>query len=66
MVTVLRFSEEHGFKKPNDERALSLMNACGKGVMRACKGEVMLGYGQSDEYSFVFKRNTGFFKRRAR
>jgi len=42
------------------------MNASGKGVMKACMGEVWLGYGQSDEYSFVFKRNTSFFKRRAR
>ncbi len=62
----VRFSEEHGFHKPNDETALRLMNASGEGVMKECAGEVLLGYGQSDEYSFVFKRNTSLFKRRAR
>ena len=61
-----RFSEEHGFQKPNDERALKLMNACGQYVMKECDGEMLLGYGQSDEYSFVFKRSTHLFKRRAR
>ena len=29
-------------------------------------GDIVLGYGQSDEYSFIFKRDTRVFKRRAR
>lgn len=60
-----RLSEVHNFIKPNDERALGLMNCCGKIVMREF-GDVVLSYGQSDEYSFVFKRSTNLFKRRAR
>lgn len=44
-----RFSDVHGFNKPNDIRALSLMNRCGQAVMDEF-GDVVLGYGQSDEY----------------
>lgn len=45
----LRFSDVHGFNKPNDSRALKLMNRCGQAVMNEF-GDVVLGYGQSDEY----------------
>jgi len=32
-----RFSEQHGFKKPNDKRALDLMDACAKVKMFECE-----------------------------
>lgn len=58
-----KFTKAHEFTKPNDKRALDLMNACGSTVMEEF-GEIILGYGQSDEYSFVFRRNAVVFKRR--
>ena len=44
-----RFAEKHGFKKPNDDRALELMNRCAGRVMEEFR-DIVLGYGQSDEY----------------
>ena len=60
-----RFSEDHKFEKPNDSHALGLMNQCAENVMHEFP-DIVLGYGQSDEYSFVFKRSTNLFKRRPR
>ncbi|XP_046855116.1 probable tRNA(His) guanylyltransferase [Xenia sp. Carnegie-2017] len=59
-----RFSDCHEFEKPNDENALKLMNRCAKEVLKEFQ-DLILAYGQSDEYSFVFKRSTTLFKRRA-
>ncbi len=43
------------------------MSRCGEAVMWECGGgDLVLGYGQSDEYSFVFKKSTNLFKRRKR
>ncbi|XP_012680926.2 probable tRNA(His) guanylyltransferase [Clupea harengus] len=59
-----KFSEQHGFVKPNDERALALMRRSAGCVMEQLD-DVCVAYGQSDEFSFVFKRSTNWFKRRA-
>ncbi|XP_028395601.1 probable tRNA(His) guanylyltransferase [Dendronephthya gigantea] len=59
-----RFSDSHEFEKPNDANALNLMNRCALEVMKEFQ-DLILAYGQSDEYSFVFKRSTTLFKRRA-
>ncbi|CAB3989393.1 probable tRNA(His) guanylyltransferase [Paramuricea clavata] len=59
-----RFSDSHEFEKPNDENALKLMNRCAEEVMKEFQ-DLILAYGQSDEYSFVFKRSTTLFNRRA-
>ena len=64
-VLFYRFSEDHKFEKPNDKRALDLMNRCAESVVHDFS-DIVLGYGQSDEYSFVFKRSTNLFKRRPR
>lgn len=40
------------------------MNQAGIGVMQEFR-DVILGYGQSDEYSFVFRRSTDAFNRRS-
>ena len=45
----LRFSESHGFEKPNDLRCLSLMTNSAQCVMREFS-DIVLAYGQSDEY----------------
>ena len=57
------FSSKHSYKKPNDANALELMNHCAKEVMKEFR-DIVIAYGQSDEYSFVFKRKTTQFSRR--
>ena len=59
-----RFSDAHGFNKPNDLNALNLMNACAEHVMKEFT-DVVISYGQSDEYSFVFRRQTDLYGRRS-
>ncbi|KAI3938945.1 hypothetical protein MKW92_034836 [Papaver armeniacum] len=59
-----QFSEEHEFEKPNDERALKLMNACAKATIEEFP-DIVFSYGFSDEYSFVFKKTTEFYNRRS-
>jgi len=59
-----RFSDAHNFEKPNDQRALQLMNKCAESVMKEFT-DVVIAYGQSDEFSLVFKRSTSQFGRRA-
>lgn len=51
-----KFSAEHEYEKPNDRRALALMNRCATAVMEELK-EICVAYGQSDEYSFVFRKD---------
>ena len=53
----------HDFEKPNDKRAIDLMNSAAKVVMQEFE-EIFLSYGQSDEYSFIFKREAELFERR--
>lgn len=88
------FSEKHGFEKPNDDKALNLMNACAIKVLENFS-DVIFAYGFNDEYrydafltirqlcpfssplnslmmsyndlcSFVLKKETTFYQRRAR
>ncbi|GJU66125.1 tRNA(His) guanylyltransferase 1-like protein isoform X1 [Tanacetum coccineum] len=59
-----RFSQVHEFKKPNDEKALNLMNSC---AVSMCKElpHIMLAYGFGNEYSFIFRPETDHYNRRA-
>ncbi|XP_035983062.1 probable tRNA(His) guanylyltransferase [Fundulus heteroclitus] len=59
-----KFAEQHRFAKPNDDRALGLMSRSARSVMEELE-DVVVAYGQSDEFSFVFKRTSTWFKRRA-
>ncbi|XP_020810439.1 probable tRNA(His) guanylyltransferase [Drosophila serrata] len=59
-----KFSKTHDFDKPNDENALNVMNAAATAVMGEFR-DIVLAYGQSDEYSFVFRKETAAFKRRS-
>lgn len=52
-----RFSDLHDFNKPNDLRALELMNRSAVNVMEELS-DICLAFGQSDEYSFVFRKDT--------
>ncbi|GAV51954.1 hypothetical protein ZYGR_0AF04260 [Zygosaccharomyces rouxii] len=58
------FSNYYGFEKPNDTRALKLMNACAKNVVLQYRSEVILAYGESDEYSFILRSDTALYNRR--
>lgn len=58
-----RFSDQYKFTKPNDLRALALMNESAKVVMQDIT-DVVLAYGDSDEYSFVLRKNCQLFERR--
>jgi tRNA(His) guanylyltransferase len=57
------FTKDHNYAKPNDERGLNLMNHAAKTVMQEFQ-DIIIAYGESDEYSFVFKRNTNLWGRR--
>ena len=48
-----RFSERHGFHKPNDSRCLSLMTHSAQCVMTEFP-DIVLAYGQSDEYRYMY------------
>lgn len=71
-----KFSSAHAFEKPNDQRALCLMNEAAKRVVESDLGKgvrgrkgngggIFLAYGQSDEYSFAFSRGCNAYNRRA-
>ena len=62
------FADRYGFEKPNDRRALDLMNAA---AMRTITSEtlrqhVVLAFGESDEYSFLISSASNLFSRRSR
>ncbi|XP_072177429.1 probable tRNA(His) guanylyltransferase [Diadema setosum] len=59
-----KFSDVHNFKKPNDLSGLQLMSKAASSVMTEFK-DIILAYGQSDEYSFVLKKDTSQYGRRA-
>ncbi|WRT70769.1 uncharacterized protein IL334_007768 [Kwoniella shivajii] len=58
-----KFSDAHSFSKPNDRRALDLMDMAAKTVMDEYK-DVIMAFGESDEYSFLLKKNTKLYNRR--
>lgn len=58
-----RFSDQYEFTKPNDLRALRLMNEAAKVVMHELT-DVVIAYGDSDEYSFVLRKACNLFERR--
>ncbi|KAH0925653.1 hypothetical protein HID58_017909 [Brassica napus] len=60
----LLFSQVHEFEKPNDEAALNLLNSCSAAVLEEFP-DIIFAYGYSDEYSFVFKKTSRFYQRRA-
>ena len=48
-----RFADDHAFVKPNDVRALELMDLAAWTVMREYP-DVVLAFGESDEYRYSF------------
>jgi len=59
-----KLTKKYNFAKPNDLRALDLLNAAALEVTKSLT-DVVLAYGQSDEYSFVLHESTTLFERRA-
>lgn len=59
-----KFSALHAFDKPNDPRALELMNESARYVMSSLKGHIALAFGESDEYSFLLRKSTTLYNRR--
>ena len=47
-----RLSSTYRFEKPNDKRALDLMNAAAAAVMKEIP-DIRIAFGVSDEYRFV-------------
>ncbi|ORY31282.1 putative tRNA guanylyltransferase [Naematelia encephala] len=58
-----KFSDTHTFEKPNDVRALNLMDRAAKSVMDEYE-DVVLAFGESDEYSFLIRRQSQLYNRR--
>ncbi|KAL6238985.1 hypothetical protein BDW75DRAFT_200096 [Aspergillus navahoensis] len=59
-----KLSDRYAFKKPNDRRALDLMNAAAVEVLKDLP-DLAIAYGVSDEYSFVFHPTCELFERRS-
>ncbi|KAF2401840.1 putative tRNAHis guanylyltransferase [Trichodelitschia bisporula] len=59
-----KFSAKYEFEKPTDKRAIDLMNGAAAAVMKELP-DVVLGYGCSDEFSFVFHKDCALFERRS-
>lgn len=49
---ITRLSENHDFAKPNDERALQLMDHAARDVMNEYQ-DIVLAFGESDEFRSV-------------
>ncbi len=58
-----KFCESMLMEKPNDIRGIELMNRAAREVVENFK-DIVLAYGDSDEYSFVFKKRANLFNRR--
>ncbi|TFK99497.1 tRNAHis guanylyltransferase [Pterulicium gracile] len=59
-----KFSDEHAFAKPNDLRALELMDHAAQRLMEE-HPDILLGFGESDEYSFLLKKSASLYNRRS-
>ncbi|KAJ7190751.1 Thg1 C terminal domain-containing protein [Mycena pura] len=58
-----RFSEMHGFSKPNDVRALALMDHAAGNLLEQ-HPDIVLAFGQSDEFSFLIRKSASLYNRR--
>lgn len=47
-----KFATKYSFEKPNDRRALELMNAAARAVMSELP-DITIAYGVSDEYRYA-------------
>ncbi|XP_055915296.1 probable tRNA(His) guanylyltransferase [Eupeodes corollae] len=59
-----KFTKTHDFEKPNDINALNIMNSAAVAVMEEFR-DIIISFGQSDEYSFVLRKETKVYSRRS-
>ncbi|KAH0792502.1 tRNA(His) guanylyltransferase [Histomonas meleagridis] len=57
-----KFCLQHKIKRPIDDRLCNVMLAAGKEVMNQFQ-DIVFGYGQSDEFSFVLRKSSTLFER---
>ncbi|TFY62927.1 hypothetical protein EVG20_g6527 [Dentipellis fragilis] len=58
-----RLSDVHSFQKPNDERALKLMDHAARDLMDEYT-DIVVAFGESDEFSFLLRKSTTLYNRR--
>ncbi|ODV79087.1 tRNAHis guanylyltransferase [Suhomyces tanzawaensis NRRL Y-17324] len=58
-----KFSQHYTFDKPNDEKALRVMNQAAREIVEHYS-DVLMAYGDSDEYSFLLRRGCEMYERR--
>ncbi|KAI5960761.1 THG1 [Candida pseudojiufengensis] len=58
-----KFSKFYEFDKPNDEIALEVMNDAAHKIMEKYS-DILMAYGDSDEYSFLLRRKCELYERR--
>jgi len=59
IAPTFRFTDAHGFQKPNDDRGLNLMNKSAEMCMRDIN-DIVLAYGQSDEFRSFLSLSVSF------
>lgn len=59
-----KFAETHGYEKPNDKKGLDVMVRAAVCVMEDVR-DICVAYGHTDEFSFVFRKDTSMFNRRS-
>ena len=59
-----KFTDSHQYEKPNEIKGIKIMLLAGLSVMESFS-EIFLGYGQSDEFSFVFRKDAKLYNRRS-
>ncbi|KAF6014028.1 hypothetical protein HII13_000880 [Brettanomyces bruxellensis] len=60
-----KFSSAYEFQKPNDPNALKVMNLSAQALMKSIP-DVMMAYGDSDEYSFLLRKNCDLLREEKR
>ncbi|KAK6460967.1 Thg1 C terminal domain-containing protein [Scheffersomyces coipomensis] len=58
-----KFSQIYEFDKPNDITAIEVLNSAALEIFKQIP-DVVFAYGQSDEYSFLLKKNCKLYERR--
>jgi len=58
-----KFTKVHDYQRPNDPRGLGLMDEAALTVMKEYP-DVVMAYGESDEYSFILRPSADLFSRR--
>lgn len=58
-----KFSAHYEFDKPNDLRALQVMNRAALSLVHQFP-DIQMAYGDSDEYSFLLRKSCSLFERR--